>query len=68
MVIEYTGLNLHQINDLDLDVYLYYYRDAFIHKMNQTEEGRKYLEDAYFYKQTKPDRGRLREKFGTKKK
>lgn len=68
MVIEYTGLNLRQINEMDLDEYLYYFREAFIHKMNQTDEGRKYLEDAYFYKQTKPDRGRLREKFGKKKK
>lgn len=68
MVVEYTGLNIQQINDLDMDEYLYYFRDAFIHSMNQTEEGRKYLENAYYYKQTKPDRARLRQKFGNKKK
>ena len=68
MVIEYTGLNLKEIGDMDLDEYLYYFREAFIHTMNQTEEGRKYLENAYFYKQTKPDRSRLREKFGKRKK
>lgn len=68
MVIEYTGLNLKEIGEMDLDEYLYYFREAFIHTMNQTEEGRKYLENAYFYKQTKPDRSRLREKFGKRKK
>ena len=51
---------------MEIDEYLYYFRDAFIHNMNQTEEGRKYLENAYYYKQTKPDRARLREKFGKK--
>lgn len=64
MVAKYTGLDVHQIGDLDMDEYLYYFRDAFIHNMNKTEEGRKYLENAYFYKQTKPDRKRLRDKFG----
>lgn len=64
MVIRYTGLNLKEIRELDIDEYLYYYREAFIHNMNKTEEGRKYLENAYFYTQTKPDRKRLREKFG----
>ena len=42
MVIEYTGLNLKEIGEMDLDEYLYYFREAFIHTMNQTEEGRKY--------------------------
>ena len=68
MVVEYTGLNIQQIQDLDMDEYLYYFRDAFIHNLNQTDEGRKYLENAYYYKQTKPDRASLRQKFGNKKK
>ena len=66
MVIDYTRLNMLELGDLDYDEYLYYFRDAFIHSMNQTEEGRKYLENAYYYKQTKPDRARLRNKFGKK--
>lgn len=68
MVAEYTGLDVHEIGELDMDEYLYYLRDAFIHNMNKTEEGRKYLENAYFYKQTKPDRARLRDKFGKDRK
>lgn len=67
MVSDYTGLSIPQLGEMDIDEYLYYFRDAFIHSMNQTEEGRKYLENAYYYKQTKPDRGRLRDKFGKKK-
>ena len=67
MVVEYTGLNIREIGELDMDEYLYYFRDAFIHGMNQTEEGRKYLEDAFYYKQTKPDRRKLRSKFGKNK-
>lgn len=66
MVIRYTGLNLKEIGEMDLDEYLFYFREAFIHYMNQTEDGRKYLENAYFYTQTKPDRKRLRDKFGKK--
>lgn len=66
MVVEYTGLNIREIGELDMDEYLYYFRDAFIHNMNQTEEGRKYLENAFYHKQTKPDRARLRNKFGKK--
>lgn len=66
MVVEYTGLNIREIGEMEIDEYMYYFRDAFIHKMNQTEEGREYLENAHNFKQTKPDRSRLRSKFGKK--
>lgn len=64
MVSKYTGLNIIEILDLDIDVYLYYLRQAYIHYLNQTEEGRDYLKECYFFVQTKPDRKALREKFG----
>ncbi len=66
MVVEYTGLNIREIGEMEIDEYMYYLRDAFIHRANQDEKGQKYLENAYYYKQTKPDRARLREKFGKK--
>ena len=66
MVIKYTGLNLLEIYDLDIDVYLHYLREAYIHYLNQTESGRDYLKECYFFVQTKPDRESLREKFGKK--
>lgn len=63
---EYTGLNVNEIEELEYIDYLQYKRDAFIHSMNQTEEGRKYLENARTLTQTEPDRKRLRELFGRK--
>lgn len=64
LVIEYTGLNLREVNDLDYDEYLYYVREAYIYRLNQTQEGREYLENCWRITQTKPDRAALREKFG----
>ena len=39
MVAEYTGLNFHEVSQLDYVQYLVWRRDAYIHKLNQTEEG-----------------------------
>jgi hypothetical protein len=61
-VAEYTGLTLVEVRQLDYLVYLTWRRDAFIHKLNQTEAGREYLANAWRCEQTKPDRVRLREK------
>ena len=63
-VIDYTGLDLLQIQELDIDIYLYYQRQAYIHYLNQTEDGRKYLENCYYFVQKEPDRATLRKKFG----
>lgn len=63
MVIDYTGLNLWQVQELDLDLYLFFMREAFVYKMSQTEQGRKYLEDCWRISQTEPDRKAIREKF-----
>lgn len=57
---EYTGLNVNEIEELEYIDYLQYRRDAFIHEMNKTEEGREYLENAMALTQTKPDREGLR--------
>lgn len=59
---EYTGLSLVEVRRLDYLVYLTWRRDAFIHKLNQTERGKEYLDNAWRMEQTKPDRVRLREK------
>lgn len=64
MVAQYTGLNILEVQQLDYIEYLQYRRDAFISKMNQSEEGREYLQKAWNLEQTKPDRKSLREKFG----
>ena len=64
LVAKYTGLNILQVEELDYIDYLIYRRDAFIYRMSQTEEGEKYLNNAWRLEQTKPDRESLRKKFG----
>ena len=64
MVAEYTGLNILQVRDLDYIQYLIWRRDAFIHKLSQTEAGQKYLDNAWRMEQTEPDRASLRKKLG----
>ena len=64
LVAQYTGLNILQVEELDYIDYLIYRRDALIYRMSQTEEGEKYLNNAWRLEQTTPDRDSLRKKFG----
>lgn len=59
---EYTGLNFFEIAELDYVQYLVWLRDAYIHRLNSTEEGQKYLDNAWRMEQTEPDRAALRKK------
>mgnify|MGYP003288365551 CR=1 FL=1 len=52
---------------MDIICYLQMRRDAYIHSLSQTQEGREYLENAWRLEQTKPEREKLREKFGVNK-
>lgn len=63
-MIDYTGLNLFQIEELNIVEFWQYLRDAYVHTLLQTQEGREYLEKCWIMTQTKPDRKALREKFG----
>ena len=65
-VIDYTGLTLIDIQELDLDVYLFLMREGYIYDLSQSPEGREYLENCWRLEQSKPDREALREKFGKK--
>jgi len=62
LVAEYAGISLLEVRALDYVQYLIWRRDAFIHRMNQTEEGQKYLDNAWRMEQTAPDRASLRKK------
>lgn len=64
LVSEYTGLNFLEIEQLEYIRYLQWQRDAFIHRMMQSESGREYLENAWRMEQTTPDRSALRKKLG----
>jgi hypothetical protein len=63
-VSQYTGLNFHEIGQLNYLQYLVWRRDAFIHWLSQSEAGQEYLDNAWRMEQTKPDRRGLRRKFG----
>ncbi len=52
---------------MNIICYLQLRRDAFIHNRMQTTEGREYLEDAWRFEQTKPEREKLRKKTGVKR-
>lgn len=58
----YQGTNLTPVLHT-FDLYLFFMREAFIHEMNQTKEGRNYLENCWRISQTEPDRKAIREKF-----
>ena len=64
LVVEYTKLNILEVEELDYLDFLRYRRDAFIWKMSQTEKGEEYLDNAWRIEQTAPNRKALREKFG----
>ena len=64
LVSQYTGLNMLEVEGLDYIDYLIFRRDAFIYKMSKTDKGVEYLNNAWRLEQTKPDRKKLKEKFG----
>lgn len=64
---DYLRISVLDVESLDYLDYLRYRRDAFIHKLSETEAGREYLENALRLEQTslsKSDRSRLRDLFG----
>lgn len=64
VVQEYTGIDFINIYELGVFDFWRYVHDAVIWNNSQSEEGRKYLENAYNYKQDKPDRNGLKELLG----
>lgn len=64
LVSQYTGLTILEVEELDYVDYLTFRRDAFIYKMSKTDKGEEYLNNAWRLEQTKPDRAKLKEKFG----
>lgn len=59
-------MSFFEINDLDFDIYKLLLRDGYIHKLEQTKEGREYLKNAWILEQTEPDRKKLDNNFGNK--
>lgn len=66
LVAQYAGISLLDVRELDYIQYLTWRRDAFIYWLNQSEAGQEYLDEAWRLEQTKPDRQKLRAKYGRK--
>ena len=58
-MVEYTGLDVHAAWDLPCDLYLLFYKNWYIGRLSQTEEGRQYLDDCKRLKQTRLDKKAL---------
>lgn len=61
LVIDYTGLSINEVWNLNYFEYRSYLHDAFVWDRSGSETGREYLRKAYDYQQTEPDRTVLRE-------
>ncbi|MCC8068992.1 MAG: hypothetical protein LIO71_04495 [Ruminococcus sp.] len=46
LVADYSGLNIFEVENVNIVDYLQLRRDAFIYKMNQTKDGQEYLNKA----------------------
>jgi len=66
LISEYTGMSFADLLQIDCITFKMLFRDAFINRMSQNEEGREYLENCWLIKQTEPDRKRLRRDFKEK--
>lgn len=64
LVMDFARLSLWEVQELDLDVYLYLVREAYIYGLSQTKKGRDYLKDCKRMTVTKPEREKLRARYG----
>ena len=55
-------MNFSDLIELDIITYRKLLRDAAIYNLEQSDEGKDYLEQCWILKQTKPDREKLKEK------
>ena len=58
----YTGLNFHEVGELDYLTFLVLRRDAYVEYLSRTERGQESLDNAWRMEQTEPDREALRKK------
>lgn len=68
LVMDFARLSLWEVQELDLDVYLYLVREAYIYDLSQTKQGREYLETCKRLTVTKPEREKLRARYGKNRK
>lgn len=61
---DWLRIPVSEVEDLDYLYYLQIRRDSFISKLNATEKGREYLDNAWLLSRTEPDREASRRMFG----
>lgn len=66
-VADYINSDFEYCFNIDCYTFLKLARDSFINSMRQTEEGRKYLKDAWQLTRTDMEVDKLRRKFGQNK-
>ena len=54
-----------QVGELPYPLFLRYRRDSFIYHASRTEEGRRYLDEAWLFEQDEPDKDAARALFGS---
>lgn len=64
LVMDYCHINIYEVQEMEIDIYLFFLREAMIFENSKSEEGREYLRNCWRIEQTKPDRQKLREKYG----
>lgn len=60
LIIDYAKLSYIEVKELDILTYWGLLHDAVVYGCSRTPEGREYLENAWLYEQTEPDRDALR--------
>lgn len=61
---DYCHVDIYEVQEMEIDVYLFFMREAMIFENSKTEEGREYLRNCWRLEQTKPERGKMRGKYG----
>lgn len=54
-VADYVGVNIVQVEDLDILTFFALLHDAIVYQLSQTSDGREYLDSCRRMRQTEPD-------------
>ena len=63
LVCRYAGIPITEVGNLNVQDYLILRRDAYIHELSQTADGREYLQNAWNREQTDADYEALQKQF-----
>ena len=63
---DYCNINIYDVQEMEIDIYLFFLREAMIYENLKSEEGREYLKNCWRIEQTEPDKEGLRKKFKQK--